>query len=55
MNLRLNTETGKAEIQVGEDEWVNAEEAMLQATKENKSLRTYIEEQYGRVPGMYAS
>ena len=49
MNIRTNPDTDVAEVQVGEDEWISIEEAMEHARVENKSLRTYIVEKYGRV------
>ena len=49
MNIRTNPDTGVAEIQVGEDEWRPIEEVALEATEANKSLRTFIQEKYGRV------
>lgn len=49
MNIRVNPTSGIAEIQVDEDEWRPVEDVAADASKENKSLRNYILEHYGRV------
>ena len=49
MKIRTNPETDEAEVQVDDDQWVNIEEAMVEAEKNNQSLRTYLLETYKKV------
>lgn len=47
MNIRIDPDTGEAQIQIGEDEWVSIEDLSHMAGE--RSLRTYLLERYGKV------
>ena len=49
MIIRTNPDSGVAEIQVDEDVWRPVEEVANEASDDNKTLRTYLLEKYGRV------
>ncbi len=49
MKIRTNPETEVPEVQVKEDEWRSIEEVHKEASGEDKTLRTYILEHYGKV------
>ena len=47
MKTRTNPDTGRPEVQVSADHWVDLEESAIEAGNSGKSLRTYLVELYG--------
>lgn len=49
MNTRINPDSGIAEIQVDDDMWRSVEDVVIEAGRKDQSLRTYLQEEYGRI------